>query len=952
MKKSFPANAVSFWLRSFPIRFSSCLALCALIPITRVKAIVADFSDGNTSVLVDGYAGAAGSGWLSGWTLNRTSSANVSFSNSVSTAAPLGSSGNYLSVQVSNASSSVDYGGAVVRAFDPAVVDHASPYVLRFDFRGDSVIPSVSADTNSDYAIFGSASNSAAQLDANTTWGLAVRMAGGSTQWRYYNGSTLVETGVLYSPGSVYRVALSVNPQAKTYSFTISEGGNIYQSPANISFRNLSTGVNRVFFSAKDDKDHVGSVNFSLDRVQIEAPAAHEGFPNPVVPNINGAALHTNTYIDFTLPANAPAMNQFRDAGYRFARFGIPWHDVERTFESYDLEAPQSYIPGYKQLVQLLADKNVRPIIFVGLGNTLYLTDTTNGGIRTETQRQGFHDYCKAVAYALRDFDPIFEIWNEPNLSGFWQPASDVDEYMALVPFAVSGLREGWHMGRESQNLPNPLVIAPGVANAWARGNFIDKCFDRGLLDLVDGVSIHPYSNYHSDPAKRVPEAVASPVSLLKAELAARGKPGFPIVLTEWGWSTDRNSGGVSADTHAKFSVRQILMGYYTGLTINCIYSLDDARNVDDNTSDKHYGLFTTSGANFQKVLVAKPAVGKVAALNAALDGYRYVEKVAMGNTPPLNNSRDWCLVFWNPAAPDADGSPGNAKAVLWTTDTINHAGPYQFAFDFRGDSPVLQNAADTNSNYSVFGSVVEGSSTMDANTTWGVAATYSGGSLQWRYYNGSSTLVNTGMTFVPGTVYHFVVNVNPTASTYSFSISDGTTVFTSPVGLAFRNTGAGQNRIFFGARDDKDHAGPMTFSVDNLVMQLSGGTTTPPVGPTAGFSAGLTNGDTDGFPGMAGDRWLTDWAQNSGSSANIQFVSAIETNGPLNGGGAFLQINISNASTSSDFGGAIARSFDTLVGAQKISPDLKPLMGLDSSASTFFSDDPVVIDLDGYGPP
>lgn len=912
--------------------------------------ILADFTDGNTSSLVDGYPGAVGSGWASGWTSNKTSSANVTLTNTASSASPLAGGGNYLSVQVSNASTASDYGGAVTRTYDSAVVDPSTPWDLYFDFRGDSVIPAVTADTNSDYAIFGSISNSAAQLDSNTTWGLAIRTASGATRWRYYSGSTLVDTGVTYTTGTVYRVGVFVDPQAKTYSFMINDGTTVYESPTGIPFRNASAGVNKVFFSAKDDKDHTGSVNFSLDHVRIEAPAPvlAQGFPEPIVPNINGSALHTNTYIDFTSTANDPAMTQYANAGYRFARFGVPWFDVERSAGDYNLTAPQSYIPGYQQLVAMLGSKGIRPIIFVGLGNTVYGTDTTNGGIQTDAQRQGFHDYCRALAYAFRDYDPIFEIWNEPNLSGFWVPTSNVDEYMALVPYAVSGLREGWHLGRESQNLPNPLVIAPGVANAWARGNFIDKCFDRGLLDLVDGVSIHPYSNYSSDPAKRVPEALASPISLLKTELAARGKPNFPIVLTEWGFSTDRNDYGVSTDTHAKFAVRQILMGYYTGLTINCVYSLDDARNVDDNTSDKHYGLFTTSGANFAKTLVAKPAVAKVAALNAALDGYRYVQKVSLGNTSPLNSAKDWCLVFWNPTALDADGTPGNAKAVLWTTETSDLTGPYQLAFDFRGDSVIPAVSADTNSNYSIFGSLVENASGLDANTTWGLGATYSGGALQWRYYNGS-TLTTTGVTFVPGTVYHIVVNVDPAASTYSFTIAGGSTNYTSPTGIPFRATGTAQQRVFFGARDDKDHPGAMTFSVDNLAMQLSGGSTTPPVGPLASFSDGLTNAATDGFPGMAGNRWLTPWAQNSGSAANIQITSAITTTAPLNSGGQYLQMNVSNSSTASDYAGAIARSFDTLIGVQKTSPDLKPLLGLDTSVTTPFSDDPVVVDLDGY---
>ncbi len=108
-------------------------------------------------------------------------------------------------------------------------------------------------------------------------------------------------------------------------------------------------------------------------------------------------------------------MTQYANAGYRFARFGVPWFDVERSAGDYNLTAPQSYIPATSSSWRCSAARAIRPIIFVGLGNTVYGTDTTNGGIQTVAQRQGFHDYCRALAYAFRDYDPIFEIWNEPN---------------------------------------------------------------------------------------------------------------------------------------------------------------------------------------------------------------------------------------------------------------------------------------------------------------------------------------------------------------------------------------------------------------------------------------------------------------------------------------------------------------------------------------------------------
>lgn len=55
----------------------------------------------------------------------------------------------------------------------------------------------------------------------------------------------------------------------------------------------------------------------------LEAEMLPGGWPEPVVPNLNGAAAHFNTYIDFNSYWNSAAMNQFQRAGYKFVRMGL-----------------------------------------------------------------------------------------------------------------------------------------------------------------------------------------------------------------------------------------------------------------------------------------------------------------------------------------------------------------------------------------------------------------------------------------------------------------------------------------------------------------------------------------------------------------------------------------------------------------------------------------------------
>ena len=398
----------------------------------------------------------------------------------------------------------------------------------------------------------------------------------------------------------------------------------------------------------------------------LEAAMLPGGWPEPVVPNLNGAAAHFNTYIDFSSYWNSVAMNQFQRAGYKFVRMGAPWHDVETIKGVYSFRGNSGYQPGYDLAFQAFFRRGIRPIFCVGFGNTLYGQSQTVP-ITSEEGLTGFANYCRAMMKKYRDYNPIFEIWNEPNLSGFGSYTAE--QYVELVRRCREAIYEGWSVGRSTEGLEKPLIIGPVVSNAWAAGNMFDRCLDAGLLDVVDGVSYHPYTDLNSAAERRIPENIVTSTTAMKEELARRGRPGFPIVFTEWGWSTSLpetfETGAVDYETQAKYHVRMLIMGYYIGININCIYSLDDARNEDmrGDILAKHYGMFSTTGENFHKMLVAKPSVAAVTEFTEGLRGYAYMERVDMGSEGALDSGKDWCLVFRNPAT-------GEAKVAVWTVES------------------------------------------------------------------------------------------------------------------------------------------------------------------------------------------------------------------------------------------------------------------------------------------
>jgi len=128
--------------------------------------------------------------------------------------------------------------------------------------------------------------------------------------------------------------------------------------------------------------------------------------------------------------------------------------------------------------------------------------------------------YRKAVRF-FADSSPwvrFYEGINEPD-AGHWQGTdAELVAYHRL-------LRDEIHAAGHGQKLLGPCFWHVDLVH-------LDKLVKLGLLDAVDGISIHSY-------ADGPPEGSwIDDIHRLKQYLAAAGHPGFPIYLTEYGWPT------------------------------------------------------------------------------------------------------------------------------------------------------------------------------------------------------------------------------------------------------------------------------------------------------------------------------------------------------------------------------------------------------------------------------
>jgi hypothetical protein len=113
-----------------------------------------------------------------------------------------------------------------------------------------------------------------------------------------------------------------------------------------------------------------------------------------------------------------------------------------------------------------------------------------------------------------------FEIWNEPDNPGFWNPTPDPARYARLYLAARAAIRRADPAAHVIVGgLTTPKTFLPALIRAAP-----------ALRTEIDGVAIHPYA---PDPA-----GVLARVGAARNVLRSLGLSGVPLYVTEFGWTT------------------------------------------------------------------------------------------------------------------------------------------------------------------------------------------------------------------------------------------------------------------------------------------------------------------------------------------------------------------------------------------------------------------------------
>ncbi len=168
--------------------------------------------------------------------------------------------------------------------------------------------------------------------------------------------------------------------------------------------------------------------------------------------------------------------------GIKNARVQTGWWKCEKEKGVYDWT-------WLDNIVENLERRGIKPWFNVGFGNKLYMGETYGEAsvgfvplYYGEECKQAWLNFCRALAERYKGRIEYYEIWNEANGRGFWQPKEPSAEgYAKLIKISADAIHEIYPEARCGANVagfPKPYIL---------------DLIKYGAMEKLNFFALHPY---------------------------------------------------------------------------------------------------------------------------------------------------------------------------------------------------------------------------------------------------------------------------------------------------------------------------------------------------------------------------------------------------------------------------------------------------------------------------
>jgi xylan 1,4-beta-xylosidase len=283
--------------------------------------------------------------------------------------------------------------------------------------------------------------------------------------------------------------------------------------------------------------------------------------PRRIIANIGNVAGSVDHFFDLSVGSDYPgtlirddSQAQLKlvadELGFRYVRFHAIFHDVLGTVRIENGKTVYNW-SKIDQLYDDLLARHIRPFVELGFTPKALATSQNSifywNGNTSHPDPAGWHDLVDAFIrhiegrYGKAEVRTwYFEVWNEPNLSGFWE-GGDQKAYFELYDLTARAIKS-----------IDPVLRVGGPATAGAAWvpEFLAHVKQSGAG--VDFVTTHTYgvdggfldqegkSDTKLSPS---PDAIVGDVRRVRDQISASPFPDLPLYFSEWSTSyTPRDS--------------------------------------------------------------------------------------------------------------------------------------------------------------------------------------------------------------------------------------------------------------------------------------------------------------------------------------------------------------------------------------------------------------------------
>lgn len=271
----------------------------------------------------------------------------------------------------------------------------------------------------------------------------------------------------------------------------------------------------------------------------------------------------------------------------RLKALGLEWVRLDLHWDQLEPVEGQYRVATLDQLVQKLQDNQLKSVFYL-VGSAPFATTAPVGAsYQDQYPPKDPNVFANRMLLLSQRYPSVnaWQVWNEPNLLGFWRPVADPAGYARLLTITATALR--------TVN-PSKPVVAAGMAFFGEMPNgqsMLDALGALGVASLNTVISYHPYTQLPegNDPANL--DFVAKTTQLNQA---LRNSGVQTLWSTEWGWSTYKGPKDaqdlISAQTQADYVVRRLALMSALDYDRIFLFTLSD---LDQRASvrDQSYGL-------------------------------------------------------------------------------------------------------------------------------------------------------------------------------------------------------------------------------------------------------------------------------------------------------------------------------------------------------------------------